>query len=100
MRIVEGEPDHTGLGAWARALQRLLRRRQRSRRTVILSVPARRLRPSHQTEKKLQGRNTSPKVWSITVAAITSGSLPIPAVRGRLIRLLEEKHDHARAANE
>jgi hypothetical protein len=26
--------------------------------------------------------------------------LPIPAVRGRLIRLLEEKHDHARAANE
>ena len=26
--------------------------------------------------------------------------LPIPAERGRLIRLLEEKHDHARAANE
>jgi hypothetical protein len=58
MGIVEGEPDHTGLGAWARALQRLPRRWQRPAAIVIPSVIARHLRPSHQTEMKLQGRNT------------------------------------------
>jgi hypothetical protein len=44
--------------------------------------------------------STSPKVWSINVAAVMSGSLPIPAECGRLIRLLEEKHDHARTVNQ
>jgi hypothetical protein len=61
MGIVEGEPDHTGLGSMARALQRLLRglsgagTADRRDREWIASHP----RLSHQTEKKVQGRNTS-----------------------------------------
>jgi Family of unknown function (DUF6338) len=39
-------------------LQRLLRRGSDPAAAAILSVIARRLYPSHQTEKKLQGRNT------------------------------------------
>jgi hypothetical protein len=60
-------------------------------------TPPRFMTKSHQSPRNF---GLAREVWSITVAAITSGSLPIPAERGRLIRLLEEKHDHARAANE
>jgi hypothetical protein len=74
-------------------------------RSQVLSglLPHRRKQtPPRFSEEPPSPRNfgLARKVWSITVAAITSGSLPIPAERDRLIHLLEEKHGHARAANE
>jgi hypothetical protein len=58
MGIVEGEPDHTGLGAWVRALQRLLRRWQRSRRDRDPERDRKAPTPELPNGKKPQGRNT------------------------------------------
>ena len=87
MRIVEGEPDHPGLGAWAQALQRLLRRWQRPPATVILSVIARRPRPSHQTEKKLQGRNVLVRIDGAWAGDSTRRNAAQPSPGNRYARV-------------